>query len=198
MIFVFRLISTVYTVYENHVIFFLYNSLSEHFSFGSRDHYHTTAGVKLFISRKSNVTFNKKKKEVFYRVSADGSCSIKWNWKDINVRASLPHTVGGGCRWLPGSYVERAVDLEDRLDVQLLSLSWTMSSAQEHWIPPHNWHEHTEKIVLHKNKLEKKCLAQWYFDSWWQREYFFHYIFTQRAQAGHKTDYLTFTRVSTH
>lgn len=48
------------------------------------------------------------------------------------------HTVGGGCRWLPGSYVERAVDLEDRLDVQLLSLSKTMSSAQEHRIPPHN------------------------------------------------------------
>lgn len=69
MIFVFRLISTVYTVYENHVIFFLYNSLSEHFSFGSRDHYHTTAGVKLFISRKSNVTFNKKKRSLLQSVS---------------------------------------------------------------------------------------------------------------------------------
>lgn len=41
----------------------------------------------------------------------------------ILMRERRQHTVGGGCRWLPGSYVERAVDLEDRLDVQLLSLS---------------------------------------------------------------------------
>lgn len=41
----------------------------------------------------------------------------------ILMRGRRQRTVGGGCRWLPGSYVERAVDLEDRLDVQLLPLS---------------------------------------------------------------------------
>lgn len=53
--------------------------------------------------------------------------------------------VGDGCRWLPGTDVERAVDLEDCLDVQLLPGSRAMSPAQEDGIPPHDWQEHTEQ-----------------------------------------------------
>lgn len=48
----------------------------------------------------------------------------------------------GDC--LPGTYVERAVDLEDSLDVQLLPQRGTMSPAQEYGIPPHHWQEDTE------------------------------------------------------
>lgn len=107
---------------------------------------------------------------VLHGATADGSRGIKAKAeKHISANAS----VGGGCCWLPGSYVQRAVDLEDRLDVQLLSLCWTMSSAQEHWIPPHHWRECTDKKTQTK-KLRIKILAQVFSDSWGQRDYFPH------------------------
>lgn len=124
-----------------------------------------TAGAKRFISLKNNVktfslhlTFNmteKKKKNFFpFKPAAAGEklphqMKMKGCWCD-----------GDGWRlWLPGTYVERAVDLEDRLDVQLLPQSGTMSPAQEYGIPPHHWQEDRTTLSFTNSFTYWRCFS---------------------------------------
>lgn len=124
---------------------------NEHFSFdfrfGSRDHYLPTAGIKQFIFLKGKVKkqfsrdISQRKRYVFYRVSADGSCSIKWKWKDINAGASVTHSwrrlplvtwlLCRACGWLggPSGCAAPVFELSDELCPRTLDTSGQLTWA---------------------------------------------------------------------
>ena len=65
------------------------------------------------------------------------ACVCVCDWSQVGVAR--------GCRGLPGSYVERAVDLEDGLDVHLLPEGRGVCSPHEHGVPPHHWTHAAER-----------------------------------------------------
>lgn len=152
---------------------------------------------KIMRTNSSHLTFNKKL-NVLCGVTADGSRGIKWKWKDINARASATHgwrrlplvtwLLCRACGWLggPSGCAAPASELNDELCPGTPGTSAQLTRA----------HRRRKKTKLNKWK-KMKCLAQGCPGSWWQRDYFSpaYSVFTQRAQAGGKTDSLTFTLI---
>lgn len=135
----------------------------------------------MFIPCESNVTFKKKKLYVFHSMSADGSCSIKWKWKDINARASVTRSwrwlplvtwlLCRACGWLggPSGCAAPVFELNDELCPGTLDTAAQLTPA-------------------HRGK--KQCFTK----IWWLTTGSFFSLYTYRYihnQAGQKTDYLT-------